>query len=430
MQKHIVVVGGGVAGTAAANSLLQLGYHVTIIEKESRLGGRIYSDIVKGSCIELGAGFLAEAYTNTFAFLKKEGLIDNLHRRKSSIQVARNGKNISITAPSIIFGNSWLSFGAKLKLITELIGVVPNARKLDLHSIWKASQFDKQTITQHFHDQYGKELVDFVLDPILNSYFYWDPNTTSYAWAKLLLARGLHKTYILEGGLSQIPIAAAKGCTVLLSHEVLEIRRSVSSFSIKVSGPMGTQIVKADGVVIATTADVAAAITSQLNHVQKDFFSSVGYSSTVVAAYCLNRSVSSNSYAVAFPPTDKSPVGVMTVAADSTTKVDVAKLYASRLVGRELCAADDKTIHETFSNAVQLNLTKPFKTRSYRIHAWDKALPVFDVGSLNRLDVFTQGCIENKQGRLVFAGDYIGGPFIEGAFTSGLEAAERLNRQF
>lgn len=43
-EPKIVIIGGGVAGVAAATSLLDRGFEdVTIIEAEDRLGGRIYT---------------------------------------------------------------------------------------------------------------------------------------------------------------------------------------------------------------------------------------------------------------------------------------------------------------------------------------------------------------------------------------------------
>jgi oxygen-dependent protoporphyrinogen oxidase len=59
-----------------------------------------------------------------------------------------------------------------------------------------------------------------------------------------------------------------------------------------------------------------------------------------------------------------------------------------------------------------------------RVYRWHQALPFFDVGHFQRLQDFASGNIET--GRQVFAGDYLDGPFVEGAITSGLMAADRL----
>jgi oxygen-dependent protoporphyrinogen oxidase len=63
-----------------------------------------------------------------------------------------------------------------------------------------------------------------------------------------------------------------------------------------------------------------------------------------------------------------------------------------------------------------------------RAFRWPHALPYFDVGHIRRLSKFAGGEIET--GRVVFAGDYLGGPFIEGAVTSGQAAARRLLESF
>jgi len=59
-----------------------------------------------------------------------------------------------------------------------------------------------------------------------------------------------------------------------------------------------------------------------------------------------------------------------------------------------------------------------------RLYRVPEALPEFDVGPFKRLQRFAQGAIE--QPGLAFAGDYLGGPFVEGAIVSGEAAADRL----
>ena len=60
-----------------------------------------------------------------------------------------------------------------------------------------------------------------------------------------------------------------------------------------------------------------------------------------------------------------------------------------------------------------------------QIYRWPQALPEFEVGHFHRLQAFANRAIE-RGGPIVYAGDYLGGPFIEGAIVSGEAAAARL----
>ncbi len=55
---EIVVVGAGIAGLACARALAQRGRGVTILEAQSRVGGRILTQRAHGEVIELGAEFV------------------------------------------------------------------------------------------------------------------------------------------------------------------------------------------------------------------------------------------------------------------------------------------------------------------------------------------------------------------------------------
>ena len=51
----VVIVGAGSAGLYAAKTLIDDGYHVLLIEATDRMGGRVYSNTLGSTRIELGA---------------------------------------------------------------------------------------------------------------------------------------------------------------------------------------------------------------------------------------------------------------------------------------------------------------------------------------------------------------------------------------
>jgi oxygen-dependent protoporphyrinogen oxidase len=422
------------SGTAAAHMLMRRGYEVTILEASDRIGGRIYSQSIGGLVTETGAGFMTGEYKTTLDFLQDAGLSDKLAERKSGSAIMRGGKPQDLQKLSVIFGSSWLSWGAKLLLFKEFFKAIPAWRRLDVHNIWKAAPYDTESVSQHFTGKYGQEVLDYVFGPALDTYLYWSPDHTSYAVGKALFkgtsALRQRHTYMLRGGLSQIPEAAAKGANVLLSHRVKQVYQAPSGkYALSVDTPEGMRIFTADGIVCATTATVVPKIIKGLSQRQRDFFSSVQYSSTVNVSYRLPRSGKGRTYGVGYPRKEGRTINALSVVSDHAPDADLVKLHGPGSLGKELCRKSDKQIETILSEGIELDLEPARKSGEWRVQKWPEALPYFDVGYIKQLQSFMDGEIEDPVEPLTFAGDYLGGPFIDGAFVSGIKAAMRLEEK-
>jgi oxygen-dependent protoporphyrinogen oxidase len=433
-MRTIVVIGGGMSGTAAAHMLMRRGYEVTILEASDRIGGRIHSQSIGGLIAETGAGFMTGEYKTTLDFLQDAGLSDKLAERKGGSAIMRGGKPQDLQKLSVIFGSGWLSWGAKLLLLKEFFKAIPAWRRLDVHNIWKVAPYDTESISQHFTGKYGQEVLDYVFGPALDTYLYWSPDHTSYALSKALFkgtsALRQRHTYTLRGGLSQIPEAAAKGANVLLSHRVKQVYQAPSGkYALSVDTPDGMRIFTADGIVCATTATVVPKIIKGLSQRQRDFFSSVQYSSTVNVSYRLPRSDKGRTYGVGYPRKEGWTINAMSVVSDHAPDADLVKLHGPGSLGKELCRKSDKQIEVILSEGIGLDLEPARKSGEWRVQKWPEALPYFDVGYIKQLKTFMDGEIEDPVEPLTFAGDYLGGPFIDGAFVSGIKAAMRLEEK-
>ncbi|WP_371101813.1 FAD-dependent oxidoreductase, partial [Streptomyces sp. PU_AKi4] len=53
--QHIVVVGAGIAGLAAAHRLREHGARVTVLEASDRVGGKLLPGEIAGARVDLGA---------------------------------------------------------------------------------------------------------------------------------------------------------------------------------------------------------------------------------------------------------------------------------------------------------------------------------------------------------------------------------------
>jgi len=436
-KKRIIVIGGGMAGTAAAFSLSQKGIIVTIIEKNNYLGGRMHSHATDEATFELGAGFISDVYTNTFTFLKQSGLDRYLYTRKSKSAVIRNNTLYPLLSTSVIFGNSILSVKSKLKLIQEIVKTIKAWNTLDVNHMWKGYPLDKLSVSQALQNNNAQELLDYLIQPALDGYCYWSADNTSEAMLRLILKAAFrHHTHILKCGLQRIPETAAKGCDVLLSSEVTEVHKiSKNDYEVKIKNSHGTKKLRSNGIVCATTATGISKMIKGLSNKQVAFFSSVHYSSTAIVAKTYNPKITPQNFGIAYPRKENRTLGAITIVSDVTNtdskKTTLVKLFASGANGRKLCKESDDRIDMLLSSAASqckkvFDISKLATSRT--IQRWEEAIPEFNVGHFHRLKTFMNGEIEHENENVVFAGDYIGGPFIEGAFTSGIEAASRIEK--
>ena len=192
---------------------------------------------------------------------------------------------------------------------------------------------------------------------------------------------------------------------------------------------------QADGIVCATTASVVSKIIPGLTSEQKNFFDSIGYSSTAVLAQVYLVGQTLGDKGLAFPRSEGSRLAAITVSPEKTDegfKFATVKAYASGDFS-EIQAMSDKAAEvqllnerSSYDSIVLARNAQPITTHFQK---WPEALPIFEQGHFHKLRLFADGKIENQNDGIVFAGDYLGGPFMEGAFTSGLEAAKRLDAQ-
>ena len=194
----------------------------------------------------------------------------------------------------------------------------------------------------------------------------------------------------------------------------------------------GTErVFTADGVVCATTATQVPLLFGDLTDKQREFFAGIRYSTTISVAVPTCAEALRPFTGILMPRRETSNLAAVTVRSANGTlpgnAQDVLLLFASSDGARRLSLAGPDEITQTLVadlRAAVPSFAADIAQDRATVQRWPEALPVFDVGHLCRLREFAEGRYET--GSIVFAGDYIGGPFVEGAVSSGLAAADRL----
>ena len=105
MVTDVVVVGAGFAGLSAAARLAREGANVVVLEARSRLGGRAtaFVDRETGELVDNGQHVLLGCYTETFAFLREVGAIQNVRVQPTLAvtMIDRAGRRSRLSCPSL-----------------------------------------------------------------------------------------------------------------------------------------------------------------------------------------------------------------------------------------------------------------------------------------------------------------------------------------
>lgn len=438
-QSQVVVIGAGMAGLAAARSLSASGVSVAVYEKLDRVGGRVRTEVVDGAHFDVGAQIIGNFYDSTLRLLADVHLRDELVPISGVHAILRSGRLYPLDAGMTAIFSHLLPLGTKAKFLPLLAELAAHWNELDIHAIHKAYQLDTGSLARYIQRTLGDEALEYLMQPPLAGIFYWTPEHTSAAILFLLLKAGIRlagirlKIWTLRNGLDRLPAALAATLPVHCNAEVLwVIRDETGAYRVRVREHGQVADITAAGVVCATPAVEVAALMPDLSPQQRAFFQAVRYSATAMSAIGLENRQPSSIHSFFCPRREVAHLAAVTTQsgqhpAPLPDARDVLGLFSSGAAAPELLTQSDERIHGVLRAELEATgfvhgASEPeFFHREYR---WTHALPEFDVGSLVRLREFASGALET--GAIVFAGDYLGGPFIEGAVVSGEQAADRL----
>src|ERR1700722_17417972 len=97
---HIVSVGGGLAGLAAATGLVDRGLRITVLESRPRLGGRAssFNDPVTGELVDNCQHVSMACCTNLADFCRRVGIDSMLRRERELVFLGLDGRISKIRA--------------------------------------------------------------------------------------------------------------------------------------------------------------------------------------------------------------------------------------------------------------------------------------------------------------------------------------------
>lgn len=423
------MVGAGMAGLTAAHELAKEGLKVTVFEKNSYVGGRVKTDVYEGQRIEGGAQTYFEFCDLTRKLIRELDLAAYETYLPGRPRILRSREFADISSGAALLFDGQLSFRSKLLLGRLLRPLLAHWAQLDYERLDEAHRLDTKSVAAFAGEALNREILEYLFEPVLSGLFYWRSKEVSQAALFVLLRQALFRLrpMTLTCGLGSLPQAMAEGLDVRLNHAVTRIARTESG-SYMVTARNGSRAINReyDAVVCATTAPAIPRLIPSLSNGQKTFFERVKYSQNVNVAVEVEENPIPEMASVYVPLVNGH---IQNLGAVTRQSQRVISLFSSAKSGANLLGKRDAVVSSRLLEDLEKAL--PAVAEGYArpvpalINRWPKALPILDVGYFERLRAFQRDDIAS--GKLVFCGDYIGGPFIEGAVSSGVDAATLLS---
>ena len=461
----VLVVGAGISGLTIAYELAIAKQHsVLVAEAQDRVGGAITS-------ASNDEGYLWEEGPNSFQpapellrLAVEVGLKDELVLADGKLPrfVFFNGKlNALPMSPPKAIASKLLSWGGKIRLALGAIGFA------------RPAMADEESVDQFFSRLLGKQAVERLVAPFISGVYAGDPKRLSARAAFSKIARletnygGLLAGALLSSkerkaqklndvnipktkagelgsfrqGIKMLPEAIAaklreQGTPVKQQWTLRSLQKQGDIYIATFDTPMGEEIVKSRSVVLTTPAYVTAKLLQDYLPVASQALSEIFYPTVacVVLAYPKSEfAYDMKGFGNLIPRTQ----GVRTLGT-----IWSSSLFAGRapegwqlllnFIGGTLDPALAKLSEPEIIQAVHQDLKKTIlradtkaEPKAIAVHIWDKAIPQYEIGHLQRLaTVETE--LQKAQG-LYISANFIGGVALGDCIKRSLQDAIKID---
>jgi len=396
-NRRVAIIGGGFAGLACAHALKRRGIDAVVYES-SEAGGRSSA----GVPYLLGR----ELFRNTFRLIDELGLSSAVVPIQPYAGQVYRGKiyrhRVASATGLLRFKGLNLADKALLPRMAYLLARYSSL--LDFHHPERGVRLDDETVASFIKRELSQNILNQVAGPLISTLFFYGSDETSRL-LYLLLAKNMHHT----------EMSTIQGLAERLSNGIRTIHRAVETIRTDGDGYMvnGDRFVE---VVVALNGDAVLQIEGMvelLSDEDREFFSGCRYQRVVTLAVRTAQPVDGRCYGVSIPRIENMAASTISFIdyIDSSRVPPGEGLLVVTGGGREVTSA------QLFADLHALYELKETATSTTE---WESGMPKFPPGRYRQIAAFKE---RSRRPGLYFCGDYLMGPFIEAAITTGLNAA-------
>lgn len=433
MTKNCVVVGGGISGLVSAFELAKQGYKVTILEKENRIGGRLYPFVKDEFSTDAGAQFIMEGNFYAFKLINELGLTKNLSELKEpSAILYSEGAFFPLLS---LNRHPKLNFREYLKLIKLIAKLHKIGKQEDLNfiNLERESHFDSMSIAEWTVENFSETVLEYFVQPSITALALTEPEKLSAFYGLSLLCSDLKKAFILKNGLSSIVSVLSQqlldyGVDIKINCQAKEIIMEDNEVcGVEYEQKNKTNSIETSNVICSTPAPIIPKLLPALPTETESALSKVEYSSGLQILFALRERIWDKTWSILIPRNEMKDIAVI---CESTLKCSsfapegkgLIELYLYGVTMDKLSRLDKEEAMDLLLDILE-NIFPGISEKVIwcEVLRWDYAIPVHFPG-FSKLRKDFQTSIKG----LALAGDYLYLPSIESAIYSGIKATKQI----
>ncbi|MDX2591624.1 MULTISPECIES: protoporphyrinogen oxidase [Streptomyces] len=409
-SRHVVVVGAGVAGLAAAHRLLASGARVTVLEASGRVGGKLLPGEIAGVRVDLGAESMLARRPEAVALAREVGLADRLQPPATASASIWTRGALRPMPKGHVMGVPGTA--AALAGVLSDEGLARIERDTDLP---RTEVGDDVAVGAYVAARLGREVVDRLVEPLLGGVYAGDAYRISLRSAvpQLYQAARTHDSLTeavreiqaraatagqtgpvfmgVEGGVGSLPLAVAesvrvRGGEIVTGAPVTELRRADGGTWRVVAQD---RVLEADAVIVAVPAPAAAALLRAESPAAAAELAAVEYASMALVTLAYRRAETALPEGSGFlvPPVDGHTIKASTFAshkwgwiADDDPGLLVLRTSVGRYGETEILRRDDADLVDLSRHDLREATGLAAEPVATRVTRWTDGLPQYPVG--------------------------------------------------
>jgi protoporphyrinogen oxidase len=440
MTEHstAAVVGGGMAGMAAAYELKKAGFQVTVFETRDRVGGRIWT-VRKGDFLmDLGTAVYLGTYREAVAMIHEVGLSNEFVETPVIFGMPRQGKShyLDLAKPirsSLTTGV--ISWPSKFKALKLFADVFKHRASLGYDTYAELAEIDTETVLEYSQRVLNKELARYVAAPLVSGTWVHDDNDTSVALLHWTVRNMLVKSvFNLTSGVVGLPNKLATLVDTRFEHAVTNVTDNGSAAELTYSSPSSRREQKEtfDTAVIATTAAPAVGMYPQMDENHRGLYESARYHRLGNVSLGFSaRPDDPGTFSMISPYDDPDTIAVIADHNKAPGRAPADKglisvLLSPAFLDRTDDRDDDYLLDHALDRVKYYYGKVPGTLEQHAVVRWPESVPVLDKGRFKRIAAFRKSI--DRASRVQFASDLDRIPGLNGALVSGQEAAARVSQ--